>query len=198
MAYVISRWPVTTEAWVCAWVRSCGICHGQSGSGTGFPLLVSFHHASILVYYLGGGALCPLSSAVQGYSLIPLTWTTTTTITRAEFSLLVAIWLILVVEGKCKDRVRNVEHWLHTSLQCLSDLTTDLVQHILYWNISDQTSCYVIGLLFSSPTPPLITYKIAHYTHWIGGWLNFRAYLGMMARRVILVPAGARSIYLYS
>jgi hypothetical protein len=53
MAYVISRWHVTTEARVC--VRSCGICHGQSGSETGFPLLVSFHHASILVYYLGGG-----------------------------------------------------------------------------------------------------------------------------------------------
>jgi hypothetical protein len=36
MAQVISCWPLTTEAQVCAQVSPCGIIGGQSGTGTGF------------------------------------------------------------------------------------------------------------------------------------------------------------------
>jgi hypothetical protein len=36
MAQVVSRRPLTAEARVRAWVNPCGICGGQSGTGTGF------------------------------------------------------------------------------------------------------------------------------------------------------------------
>jgi hypothetical protein len=36
MAQVVSRRPLTAEARVRAWVYPCGICGGQSGTGTGF------------------------------------------------------------------------------------------------------------------------------------------------------------------
>jgi hypothetical protein len=36
MAQVVSRRPLTVEARVCTRVNPCGICGGQSGTGTGF------------------------------------------------------------------------------------------------------------------------------------------------------------------
>jgi hypothetical protein len=36
MAHVVSRRPLTAEAWVRARVNPCRICGGQSGTGTGF------------------------------------------------------------------------------------------------------------------------------------------------------------------
>jgi hypothetical protein len=42
MAQVVSRRPLTAEAWVRAQVNSCGICGGQSGTGTGFSPSSSF------------------------------------------------------------------------------------------------------------------------------------------------------------
>jgi hypothetical protein len=52
MAQAVSRRPVTAEAWVGSRVGPCGICGGQSGTGTGFPrvlrvsLSISFHRCS--------------------------------------------------------------------------------------------------------------------------------------------------------
>jgi hypothetical protein len=60
MVQAISRWPLTTEARVCAWVSSCGIRSGQSVTGTSlsgffrFPLSVSFHHESTYLYIIWG------------------------------------------------------------------------------------------------------------------------------------------------
>jgi hypothetical protein len=36
MAHVVSRWPLTAETRVRTRVNPCGICGGQSGTGTGF------------------------------------------------------------------------------------------------------------------------------------------------------------------
>jgi hypothetical protein len=53
MAQAVSRQPPTAEARFRPRVSPCGICVGQSGTGTGFPeyfgfpLLVSFHQCSI-------------------------------------------------------------------------------------------------------------------------------------------------------
>jgi hypothetical protein len=58
MAQAVSSQPLTTVARVCARVSSCGICGGQSGTGTDFlrvlrfPLSISFHCGSILIYHL--------------------------------------------------------------------------------------------------------------------------------------------------
>jgi hypothetical protein len=37
MAHAVSRRHLTAEAWVRAWVSPCGICGGQSDTGTSFP-----------------------------------------------------------------------------------------------------------------------------------------------------------------
>jgi hypothetical protein len=36
MTQVVTHRPITTEAWVQSRVSPCGICGGQSGTGTGF------------------------------------------------------------------------------------------------------------------------------------------------------------------
>jgi hypothetical protein len=53
MAQAVSRWPLTAEARVRPRVNPCGIYGGQIGTGTGFPLSVSFHQGLTLIYYLG-------------------------------------------------------------------------------------------------------------------------------------------------
>jgi hypothetical protein len=51
MAQVVSRRPLTAEAWVCARVNPCGICGGQSGTGTGFSpsssVFPSIYHSAV-------------------------------------------------------------------------------------------------------------------------------------------------------
>jgi hypothetical protein len=56
----IGPWPLIPEARIRARVNPCGICGGQRGTETGFffqffnfPLSVSFHRGSILLYHLG-------------------------------------------------------------------------------------------------------------------------------------------------
>jgi hypothetical protein len=59
MDQVVSRRPLTAEARVRARVNPCGICGGQSGTGTGFTpeffgfsLSISFHRRSPNSYHL--------------------------------------------------------------------------------------------------------------------------------------------------
>jgi hypothetical protein len=42
IAQAVSRWLLTAAARVLAWVRSCGICGGQSGAGEGFLWVLWF------------------------------------------------------------------------------------------------------------------------------------------------------------
>jgi hypothetical protein len=42
VAQAVSRWIPIAAAWVRAWVRSCGICGRQSGTGTGFLQVPQF------------------------------------------------------------------------------------------------------------------------------------------------------------
>jgi hypothetical protein len=60
IALAVSRRPLTAEARVRTQADPYRICGGQSGTGTdssyeifGFPLSVSFHRGSILIYHLG-------------------------------------------------------------------------------------------------------------------------------------------------
>jgi hypothetical protein len=54
MAQVVSRRPLTAEARARARVNPCGICGGQSGTGTGFsPRSSGFHcqyHSSVALH----------------------------------------------------------------------------------------------------------------------------------------------------
>jgi hypothetical protein len=50
MAEVVSCRPVTTDAQFCAWVSPCGICCGQSGTGTCFFLSFSVFHLSVSLH----------------------------------------------------------------------------------------------------------------------------------------------------
>ena len=47
MAEAVSRKPLTAEPRVRSRVNPFGICGGQSGTGTGFPLSITFYRCSI-------------------------------------------------------------------------------------------------------------------------------------------------------
>jgi hypothetical protein len=60
MAQAVSRRPLTAEARVRARVNPCGICGGQKwhwdrffSEYFGFPLSVTFHRGSIVIYHMG-------------------------------------------------------------------------------------------------------------------------------------------------
>ena len=56
VAQVVSRWPLTMEDWVQPQANPCGICNGQSNTGTGFSQEYfgffpsgSFHQCTMLI-----------------------------------------------------------------------------------------------------------------------------------------------------
>jgi hypothetical protein len=61
MAQAVSHRPLTVEARVRARVSPCGICGGLNDAESffssllGFPLSISFHRVSKLIYHLGVG-----------------------------------------------------------------------------------------------------------------------------------------------
>jgi hypothetical protein len=61
MAHAVNRRPLTVDTRVGSRVSPCGICGGESGTGTGFfskffvfPLSASFHHGYLYSYIIWG------------------------------------------------------------------------------------------------------------------------------------------------
>jgi hypothetical protein len=78
--------PFTAETRVRARVNLCGICGGQSGTGTnlslGSSVFPSRYHFTVSLrthIWSGGWTIVPLAATVQRRSLTLSTWTTTTT-----------------------------------------------------------------------------------------------------------------------
>jgi len=52
-AQAVSHQPLAAETWLTSWIRSCGICSGQSGTGTDFSLcalVFPFRYLSLLLH----------------------------------------------------------------------------------------------------------------------------------------------------
>jgi hypothetical protein len=78
MAQALSRWPLTAESGVRARVNPCGICGGQSGTGTGLstssPVFPCQYHSAVVLHThvsYGGWTICPVVAAVQRRNLTP-------------------------------------------------------------------------------------------------------------------------------
>jgi hypothetical protein len=84
ISQAVSRRPLTAEAQARAQVIPCGICGGQSGTGTGFSPSSSIPPVNVsppwLFILMWGRTIGPLVAAVQRHSLTPSMWTTTTNI----------------------------------------------------------------------------------------------------------------------
>jgi hypothetical protein len=96
---LVSNWPLTMEAWVYVWVSPCGICGGQSGTGTRFSSSSSvfphqYHSSMALNTHISstGWTTGLLITTDHRHSLTPSTWTTTTMIViQAEVSVMLCI-----------------------------------------------------------------------------------------------------------
>jgi hypothetical protein len=109
MAQAVSRRHLTAEARIRAPISPYGICGGQSGTGTGFTLSMSFHRRSPYSYINWGWTIGPLVAAVQRHGFTP-TWTRTMNLYSTSYITLCYFISIHLLWTLHSDRYKYPNH----------------------------------------------------------------------------------------